>query len=301
MPADRVVTAKFHGGAMAGPPTFVVIHDAETPLADGYVASISEFFRKGPAAGTSAHHMVGPRSWLQLLPEDVVAYAAGPKANPRGIHYEQTGYASFTRAQWITTDGLAQVKRLGGAVRESCDRWKIPRRWCTDAQLRAAAAGQAGSGGLCTHAQVARVLGGTTHTDPEPNYPRDLLLDVVNGTAPTPPISEDGMATLTLYRNTRTGAVYLGGPGYWHPCDPLFVTTLQVNGETLNVQNCPSDAHTAFAQWLCLDVFTGKTSQRPATAGLVSAAPVPGFLSVPEELQEALQEYADTHPQPAVA
>lgn len=179
MPPDGVVTARFHGGPMKGAPTFQVVHDAETPLADAYVASIAQFFQRGPVAGTSAHHMVGPRTWLQLLPEDYVAYAAGPKANPRGVHWEQCGYASFSRAQWLTADGIAQLNRLGAGLMESCVRWNIPVRWCTDAQLRAAALGQPGSGGLSTHEQVARVLGGTTHTDPAPNYPGDLLLAAV--------------------------------------------------------------------------------------------------------------------------
>jgi hypothetical protein len=179
MPADRVVTARFHGGQMTGPPTFVCIHSAETPLADSYVASIAEFFRQGPAAGTSAHHMTGPHSWIQLLPEDVVAYAAGPKANPRGVHVEQTGRASLTRAQWCTPDGMALHATTARCASEACTRWGIPVRWATDAQLKAAAAGQAGGGGLVTHGQVARVLGGTTHTDPGPGYPADVLLEAM--------------------------------------------------------------------------------------------------------------------------
>jgi hypothetical protein len=40
-----------------------------------------------------------------MLPDNVVAYAAGPKANTRGWHLEQAGYASFTRAEWTTPTG----------------------------------------------------------------------------------------------------------------------------------------------------------------------------------------------------
>lgn len=177
--ADAVITAKYHGGLMRGAPTFVTIHDAETPLRDSYARSIAEYFERGPAAGTSAHHMIGPRSWYQLLPENVVAYAAGPKGNTRGIHIEQTGTASLTRAGWTTPDGLAQIERVAQCAREACDTWGIPKRWATDAQLRAAAAGQAGAGGLVTHKQISRVVGGTTHSDPEPNYPGDLLLAAI--------------------------------------------------------------------------------------------------------------------------
>ena len=176
---DAFVQAKFHGGVMNGGPAFTVVHDAETPLRIGYADAIAEFFRKGPAAGTSAHAMVDPAKSIKMLPDNVVAYAAGPKANPRGWHLEQAGYARFTRADWTTNDGLAQARRVGACLREVHDQWGIPKRWMTDDQLRRAAAGDRASGGMTTHQQVARVLRGTTHTDPEDNYPRDLLLQIV--------------------------------------------------------------------------------------------------------------------------
>jgi hypothetical protein len=176
---DGYVQAAFHGGVMAGGPTFTVVHDAETPLKVGYCDAIVEFFRKGPSAQTSAHAMVDPAKAVKMLPDNVVAYAAGPKANTRGWHLEQSGYARFTRADWTTPDGLSQLRRVGACFREIHDTWGIPKRWMTDDQLRRAAAGDRNSGGMTTHQQVARVLGGTTHTDPEDNYPRDLLLQAV--------------------------------------------------------------------------------------------------------------------------
>lgn len=176
---DAYVQAAYHGDVMAGGPTFTVVHDAETPLKVGYADSIAEFFRRGPTAGTSAHAMVGPEKAIKMLPDNVVAWAAGPYANSFGWHLEQTGYASFTPAQWLTPDGVAQLNRVGACLREVHDTWKIPKRWMTDSQLRAAAMGDRSQGGMTTHQQVARVLGGTTHTDPEDNYPRDPLLRAV--------------------------------------------------------------------------------------------------------------------------
>lgn len=213
---DAYVQAKYHGGTMTSGPTFTVVHDAETPLARGYADSITEFFRKGPAAGTSAHAMVGPEKAVKLLPDNVVAYAAGPKANPRGWHLEQTGYASFTRAAWSAPLGVAQMLRVAACLREVHDTWGIPKRWCTDAQLRAAAAGDRSQGGISTHQQVARVLGGTTHTDPETNYPRDLLLVAVlspthrsrTGAAVT--ILGDDMPTV-LQAGTKPPVLVVGG------------------------------------------------------------------------------------------
>lgn len=176
---DGYVQAAFHGGTMKSGPCFTVVHDAETPLRAGYTDSIVEMFRVGPKAGTSAHAMVDPVKAIKMLPDNVVAYAAGPKANPLGWHLEQAGYASFTRAQWTTPDGMAQLRRAGACLREVHDTWGIPKRWMTDDQLRRAAAGDRSAGGMTTHKQVTRVLGGTTHTDPEENYPRDLLLEAV--------------------------------------------------------------------------------------------------------------------------
>lgn len=176
---DGYVQAKFHGGVMANGPCFTVIHDAETPLASGYTDSIVEFFRKGPPAGTSAHAMVDPSKAVKMLPDNVVAYAAGPVANTYGWHCEQAGYASFTRAQWLTAPGKLQLARVGACFAEIHNTWGIPKRLVTDAQLKRAAAGDRSSGGITTHGQIARVLGGTTHTDPGPNYPTDLLLEAV--------------------------------------------------------------------------------------------------------------------------
>ena len=211
---DGYVQAAYHGGTMAGGPTFTVLHDAETPLTVGYCDSIVEFFRKGPAAGTSAHAMVDPSKAIKMLPDNVVAYAAGPYANTWGWHLEQAGYASFTRAQWTTPDGMAQLNRVGACLREIHTQWHIPIRWMTDDQLRAAAKGDRSQGGMTTHQQIARVLGGTTHTDPEDNYPRDLLLAVVLGSAAPTPHADLGDSDMKLIQSEGRGIAAVG-PGYF--------------------------------------------------------------------------------------
>lgn len=187
--------AKFHGGAQT--PTVQVVHDAETPITDGYAKSIGQFFQRGPAAGTSAHRMIGPNTVVRMLALDVVGYHCGPIGNRATVGYEQCGYASYTRAQWTTADGLAQLETLAAELARDAQAWGIPDRHLTDAQLRAwAAAGRpAALGGRCTHDQIGRVLGGTSHTDPTPGYPIDLLNVAVTryrSGAPTP--SGDDMA-----------------------------------------------------------------------------------------------------------
>jgi hypothetical protein len=168
---DRFVQAVSHGGTMTRP-TLVVIHDAETPLAAGYANSIAvNWF--GKAAQTSAHFMVDPAETIRMLSDNVVSYAVGPKANGFTLNIEQAGYAKFTRAQWATPAGMRQHTNVGALVRELCQAHAIPTRWASDQQIRDAARGI--PGGVCYHDDIHRVLGGTTHTDPGPGYPRDLV------------------------------------------------------------------------------------------------------------------------------
>lgn len=167
--------AKYHGGAQT--PTLQVIHDAETPISDDYARVIGDFFAAGPKAGTSAHRMVGPRTVVKMLGLGTVGYHCGPNGNGSSAGYEQCGYSSYTAAQWSTPAALDQQDTLAQILAEDGLAWGIPDRHLSDAQLRAwAAAGRSRAlGGRATHDQVARVLGGTTHTDPAPNYPLDQL------------------------------------------------------------------------------------------------------------------------------
>jgi hypothetical protein len=183
----RFVQAVSHGGLMKKP-TLIVIHSAETPLAAGYAKSIAENWF-GKSATTSAHFMVDPVETIRLLSDNVVSYAVGPNANGFTLNIEQAGYASLSRAQWTTPAGMAQHTRVGALVAELAKAHGIPLRWATDAQIKAAAGGVVG--GVCFHNDIHRVLGGTTHTDPTPNYPGDLLMAAATTTTPVAPVQED--------------------------------------------------------------------------------------------------------------
>ncbi len=167
--------AKYHGGAQT--PTLQVIHSAETPLAVGYAQAIGQMFADGPAAGTSATKMIDPATVVTMLPLTIEAYHVGPVGNLDSVGYEQAGYAAFTRAQWTTSAGLDQLDILAAELAADGLAYGIPDRHLTDAQLAAwhANGRRLQDGGRCTHDQIHRVLGGTTHTDPMPDYPLDLL------------------------------------------------------------------------------------------------------------------------------
>lgn len=213
-----LVQARWNGGAqLAGAPTFAVLHSAETPLANGYAASIASYFTRN-ANETSAHFMVGPDAAYQLLDTGLVAWHCG-NGNRRSIGVEQAGYAAFSREQWLTEAGRAQVGRLAQLMREIRDAHGIGLYWMSDAQLRGAWNG-GHKGGWTTHDQCRRVLGGTSHTDPMPNYPLDALMAAATGTTTPPPAppAPPAAAPPTFAWNLPSGHYYgnASGPAQSH-------------------------------------------------------------------------------------
>lgn len=185
------IPARWHGGSMAGAPRTLVVHSAETPLEVGYARAIGHFFQT-ETAKTSAHEMVDPRDVVVMVADNLVAYHCG-NGNPRSLGFEQAGYARLNRADWLSAPGEAQMRLLAGRLAKRCARYGIPARWATADQIRAANLGGPAAG-LATHDDMRRALGGTTHTDPMPHYPKDELLDLVRAAlAPAP--QEDDMTT----------------------------------------------------------------------------------------------------------
>jgi hypothetical protein len=183
LPLAGQVNAPSNGGRRPrGAPTFGVLHSAETPLAPGYAAAIARYFGTGP--GTSCHYMVDPAETWGVLDDMLVAWHCG-NGNTNSLAVEQAGYARLSRAEWTTPDGLRQMDRVAAIMGAARGRWGIGLYLMTDDQLRDAAAGRI-VGGWATHDQCRRVLGGTTHTDPMPNYPMDLLMAKAAGTVPAP-------------------------------------------------------------------------------------------------------------------
>lgn len=179
---NGTISAKWGGGAQT--PTYGVLHDAETPLANGYALSIANMFH---TTGTekSAHFMIGPDAGYQLRDTGLLAWHCG-NGNKRSIGVEQSGYAAFSRAQWLSPLGIAQINRLAALMRDIKRVHGIGTYFMSDAELARAYRGEV-VGGWATHNQCRRVLGGTTHTDPDPNYPYDVLISTAGGGSTPPP------------------------------------------------------------------------------------------------------------------
>lgn len=101
-----------------------------------------------------------------------VGHAGSNNGNLNAVAVELTGANAWTRQQWIDRlawsligDGLAQVCRAHG----------IPAVWLTVAQMKA----DPRTKGFYTHDDMRRAWGGTDHTDPGPNFPKDVLINAV--------------------------------------------------------------------------------------------------------------------------
>lgn len=189
------IAANDHGGSQI--PTLQVVHDIECPLSNGYAEATARMFAR--VTGKSAHKCIGPDTVVTCLPLTTIAWHVGPNGNRGSIGYEQTGYARFTRAEWIASGVTAQINNLAVEVVADAKRYGIPNRQLSDAQLATWARNgrRAVDGGRVTHAQIARVLGGTDHADPGTGYPLDLLDAAVTRvwTGQAPLTLEDWMTT----------------------------------------------------------------------------------------------------------
>lgn len=173
---------------------FIVIHSVESPLETGIAESLARYYFGTTACGeTSAHAIIGPDVIVEMVPPDSRAWQCG-NGNQRGYGIEQSGYAKFTTAEWTTGLGMTQMQNVAWWAAKQCKALGIQPRWLTDQELATP-----GQKGFVEHADVSRVLGGTTHWDPGPGYPRDLLMQHVKAylndptPGPTPPPEEDDM------------------------------------------------------------------------------------------------------------
>ena len=151
-----------------------VLHSAECPLKRGYPMSLTEWSINSTVVA-SWTEFVGPGVVVQSVHSDYIAWHASV-ANKMSWGTEQTGYAAYSRAQWLTKDGRDQLERLAmqWASNAKYHGWKLSDlRWLTTAKVRDIIAERdTHTKGFCTHAQIDPA----SRSDPGPNYPYGLLM-----------------------------------------------------------------------------------------------------------------------------
>lgn len=163
-----------HSGVSGIPTQLEVLHSGECPLRGGYAQSLTSWGnipieQGGPIA--SWHWFIDPIARVRMIEEVYTAWHAS-EANPISEGFEQAGYARYTRAEWLTPDGLLQMESLAYTMAQRAKINGIPARWLTNAEVTRATNGDRTVKGFCTHRQIDP----ETRTDPGNGYPYDLLM-----------------------------------------------------------------------------------------------------------------------------
>ena len=126
--------------------------------------------------GVSAHFYCDADSVIQSLDTTAKAGHAGSRVgNENAIAVEITGVNSWPRQQWL--DGVAW-DLLGLTLAQVCRAHGIQVRRASVSEMRTNPKVKA----FYSHDDMRQAWGGTTHTDPGPNFPWDRLFEAVNGT-----------------------------------------------------------------------------------------------------------------------
>lgn len=163
-----------HSGVSGIPTQLLVLHSGECPLRGGYAQSLTNWANTpieqgGPIA--SWHWFIDPIARVRMIEEAYAAWHAS-EANPISEGFEQSGYARFSRAEWLTPDGLLQMESLAYTMAQRAKVNNIPARWLSNAEVTRATDGDRSVKGFCLHRQIDP----ETRTDPGDGYPYELLM-----------------------------------------------------------------------------------------------------------------------------
>jgi N-acetylmuramoyl-L-alanine amidase len=135
----------------------IVIHCTVSPCAPGWANKIAKYFQS-PSSGGSAHYVVDPEEIVQCLPDNVIAWHAPPNTGSVGI--ELCDWQKGDPKRWNDSNHQNMLRLAAPLVRSLANKYDIPLKWLTVAELRA------GHRGICGHVDVSRAWGKTDHGDP---------------------------------------------------------------------------------------------------------------------------------------
>lgn len=107
-------------------------------------------------------------------------WASGNQGNDILVHLCFVARASWSRAEWLSHD--AMLRNGAKVTADWCRKYGWPARWVNVWNLP----------GITTH-DATRAWGGTSHTDPGPNFPHDVFCRIVQDILDGNTIQEDDM------------------------------------------------------------------------------------------------------------
>jgi hypothetical protein len=184
----------------AAPVRLVVVHTAEGART---AASLGAYFWRDDIQASS-HVGIDGSNTLQFVPYDRAAWTVR-SGNPVSDNAELTGFARWTRDQWLSTgtvDGVTNPRgildRTAAWIRSRCLARNIPIRKITAADVAA------GRSGVIGHVDWTYGMHDGTHTDPGPGFPWDY---VINRAAQGAEKEWDDMATEKEFENATYNGV----------------------------------------------------------------------------------------------
>lgn len=147
---------------------YVIIHNTSNDASDTTEAD----YAQRRTDGTSSHYYADADSITQSLRTEYGANHVGSATgNRHGISYEITGANAKPRAWWMSNVAWPLLARQ---IARDCRKWSIRPALMSIEEMR-----DGKSTGIATHDMARRAWGGTTHTDPGPNFPLDYLISLV--------------------------------------------------------------------------------------------------------------------------
>ena len=159
----------------------IVVHTMEVGESSNVAETVAKVFAT-QARNASAHWCVDDDSAVRCVYDEDTAWAC-PGANADGLQLELAGRANQGAEGWADPYSLAVLARGAQKCAEWVDKFAIPVRHLSVAELRA------GQSGFIGHVDASLAYGKTDHTDPGPTFPWDSFLAQVSGGAVVPPVT----------------------------------------------------------------------------------------------------------------
>ncbi|MFC3848901.1 glycoside hydrolase domain-containing protein [Corynebacterium hansenii] len=152
----------------------ITLHTYECPRESGAAALRNRAgWQQDSRTGSYTMLIAADGATLRANDDDYTPCASLPTGDVNGFHLSFLGYARDSRAEW-----LKYPEQLRSAARISADyirRYGHEPRHLTVAEVRGRKAK-----GFATHDDVSKAFRESTHTDPGPNFPWDVFLDMVH-------------------------------------------------------------------------------------------------------------------------
>lgn len=191
----------------AGTPiSLIAIHTAEgATAAHGLMRFLDQ-----PAVEASYHKLADDVEVITYLPDSEACWAM-LSGNPRAVQLCFTGFAAWSRVEWLAHD--AMLRRGALEVARWCKLHAVPPVKLSPAQVGA------DLHGICGHGDWTLGKRDGNHTDPGPNFPWPEFIAMVRAHMEVNDMQQDERETLLDIRMQLTGSTHLGQYPGWaaHP------------------------------------------------------------------------------------